>query len=357
MANHILNNISIRGYSKEDKSSIIELLRYLLKGFSESERTELFEWRYERNPYNNKPLIFLAFSGDTLVGFRAYLIQYFLISDKKITVISPADTIVHPEYRRRGIISMLNKQSLEKIYLEHSVDSILLNTTTSKNAMPTYLKFNWFPCSNKNKVYGYRFSIFNISKSLLKINKNTNKVDKISFLNAGLIFDITKEINSSIILEFIRIVRDKSKFTNIRDKLFFDWRYSYERDKYFLIKCNLNNTLVGYTILKKLSNYEYSIEEYLAKDSKTLRLMFEAIQKKLDIPIIRTIIFSNEDKRIMKSCGFLVESNLFIKIFKKQRFPALVRPTKPNLSNDDFLIGGIDIRDIENWQLFQSDRH
>ena len=130
-----------------------------MEGFSESERIELFEWRYERNPYQNKPLIFLAFSGDILVGFRAYLIQYFLISDKKITVISPADTIIHPEYRRRGIISMLNKQSLEKIHLEYPNDSILLNTTTSKNAMPTYLKFDWYPCSNKNKVYGYRFSI------------------------------------------------------------------------------------------------------------------------------------------------------------------------------------------------------
>ena len=59
----------------------------------------------------------------------------------------------------------------------------------------------------------------------------------------------------------------------------------------------------------------------------------------------------------MKSCGFFVESNLFLKIFKRQRFPVLVRPTKPNLSDDDFLIEGIDIRDIENWQLFQSDRH
>lgn len=357
MANSILSKINVKEYSKENKSSIINLLGYLLKGSSEFERTELFEWRYERNPYNKKPLIFLAFSGDILVGFRAYLIQYFLISDKKLTVISPADTIIHPEYRRLGVISMLNKHSLEKIYLEHPDTSILLNTTTSKNAMPTYLKFDWFPCSNKNKVYGYRFSICDIFKLLIKKDKISNRIDEISFSDAGLIFEITKNINKRKIIEFINTNRDKSKFTNIRDELFFDWRYSYERDKYLLISCYSNNNMVGYTIIKKSSNYEYSAEECFAVDSKILRLMFKAIQNKMKIPIIRTIIFSNEDKRLMKSCGFFVESNLFIKIFKKQRFPVLVRPTKPNLSNDDFLIGGIDIRDIENWQLFQSDRH
>ena len=357
MTDKITSEINVKEYSPKHKASIIALLGYLLKGLNETERMELFEWRYERNPYQKKPIIFLAFSGDLLVGFRAYIIQYFFISDKKITVISPADTIIHPEYRRRGLISLLNKHSLDVIYSEYPRDSILLNTTTSKHAMPTYLKFDWYPCSNKNKVYGYRFTLFNILKTLLKIDENSNKVDKISFSNAGLIFEVTKKINKNNILEFIKANREKYKFTNIRDEFFFDWRYSYERDKYFLILCYLNKTVVGYTILKKLSNYEFSIEEYLAKDSTTLRLMFKGMQKKMIIPILRTIIFNNEDYQRMKASGFFVESNLFVKIFKRHRFPVLVRPTKPNLTNDDFIIEGIDIRDIENWQLYQSDRH
>lgn len=81
------------------------------------------------------------------------------------------------------------------------------------------------------------------------------------------------------------------------------------------------------------------------------------MQKKMIIPILRTIIFNNEDYQRMKASGFFVESNLFVKIFKRHRFPVLVHPTKPNLTNDDFIIEGIDIRDIENWQLYQSDRH
>ena len=355
--NNSTNKITIKEYSEEDKSSIINLLGYLLHGVNEMGRTELFEWRYEKNPYQKKVLIFLAFSGNLLVGFRAYLVQYFFILEKKITVISPADTIVHPDYRRRGIISMLNKQSLEIIHLEYPNDSILLNTTTSKNAMPTYLKYDWYPCSNKNKVYGYRFSIFNIFKSLFKSDTNNNNLDKISFSKAGLIFEVSQKINNSKIIEFIKNNRDKSKFTNIRDESFFDWRYSYESDKYFLILCYLNKTVVGYTILKKLSNYEYSIEEYLAVDNRVLRLMLKSIQRKLKIPILRTIIFSNEDNKRMKSSGFFVESNLYLKIFKRQRFPVLIRPTKPNISDQDFFIEGIDIRDIENWQLYQSDRH
>ena len=252
---------------------------------------------------------------------------------------------------------MLNKQSLDRIHLEYPHDSILLNTTTSKNAMPTYLKYDWYPCSNKNKVYGYRFSIFNIFKSLLKIDESSNKVDKISFADGELKFTITNKINRNKILEFIKIHRNKSKFTNIRDELFFNWKYSYESDKYFLIICYINTAVVGYTIIKKASNYEYSIEEYLAEDNRILRLMLKTVQRKLKIPILRTIIFTNEDNKRMKSCGFFIESNLYLKIFKRRRFPVLVRPTKPNLSDVDFFIEGFDIRDIENWQLYQSDRH
>ena len=103
MTDKITNEIIVKEYSPEYKTSIVTLLGHLLKGLNETERMELFEWRYERNPYQKKPIIFLAFSGDLLVGFRAYLIQYFSVSDKIVTVISPADTIIHPEYRRRGL--------------------------------------------------------------------------------------------------------------------------------------------------------------------------------------------------------------------------------------------------------------
>jgi hypothetical protein len=298
----------------------------------------------------------LAFSENLLVGFRAYLLQYFCLSGKQITVISPADTIIHPDYRRRGLISLLNKKSLELIYSEYPEGSVLLNSTTSKHAMPTYIKFDWYPCSNRKKVYGYRFSVTNIIKLLFRA-KNKCQFNQLSFSKAEYKFELSKEIDAISIIEFIQKYRDKSKLTNLRDEAFFNWRYSYESDKYIFCSCYLNKSMVGYTILKKISEYQYSIEEFLATDSKTLRMMFKSLQKKLNISIMRTIVYSNQDMVTIKSCGFFVESSMYIRIFKKQRFPVLVRPTKPNLSESDFFIDSTDIRDIENWQLFQSDRH
>jgi len=351
-----INNIRIKEYSEEDKNAIINLLGYLLTDIDEIEREKIFVWRYEENPYQKKFLIILAYSGNLLVGFRAHLVQYFLIFDKKLAVISPADTIIHPDFRRRGIISMLNKHSLNLIHSEYPVDSLLLNTTTSKNAMPTYLKYDWYPCSNKNKVYAYKFSIFNIIKSVLKLS-STNDTENISFYRSNYKFELNRRINAEKILDFININRDKSKITNQRDELFFRWRYSYESDKYFQIVCCQNENVVGYMILKKLSSYEFSIEEYLTMDNRILKLLLKTAQIKLKIPILRTIIFANHDMKKMKSCGFFVESRLYLKIFKRRRFPVLVRPSKPIISNEDFLIEDLDIRDIENWQLFQSDRH
>ena len=86
MVNNISNDISIRDYSKDDKASIINLLGFLLEGFGESERKELFEWRYERNPYQNKPIIFLAFSKETWLSsrFLALKSRFFGIFESKL---------------------------------------------------------------------------------------------------------------------------------------------------------------------------------------------------------------------------------------------------------------------------------
>lgn len=350
------SEISVKEYLPEYKDSVITLLDHLLKDLNKRERTDLFEWRYERNPYQKKPIMLLAFSENLLVGFRAYLIQYFCISGKQITVISPADTIIHPDFRRRGLISMLNKKSLDLIYSDYPVDSVLLNSTTSKHAMPSYLKFDWYPCSNRNKVYGYRFSVNNTLKLLFK-TKNKYQFNPLSFSKLKFKFELCNEIDTKRIIEFIHKYRDKTKFNNLRDEAFFNWRYSYESDKYICCTCHLEGRMVAYTIIKRISNQQFSIEEFLAIDSKTLKVLFETVQRKLNIPILRTIIYSNWDKQTFKSCGFFVESSIYIKFFKKQRFPVLVRPTNPNLSESDFHIHGTDIRNIENWQLFQSDRH
>lgn len=356
MIDKITSEISVKEYLPEYKDSVITLLGHLLKDLNERERTELFEWRYERNPYQKKQIMLLAFSENLLVGFRAYLIQYFCISGKQITVISPADTIIHPDYRRLGLISMLNKKSLDLIYSEYPENSVLLNSTTSKNAMPSYLKFDWYPCSHMNKVYGYRFSVNNTFKLLFK-TKNKYQFNPLSFSKLKYTFELSNEIDTIRIIEFIQKYRDKTRFNNLRDEAFFIWRYSYEADKYISCICYLDGRMVGYTIIKRISNQQFSIEEFSAIDSKTLKIMFKSLQKKMNIPIMRTIIYSSRDKQAFKFCGFFVESDIFIKVFKKQRFPVLVRSTNPNLSESDFFIHGTDIRNIENWQLFQSDRH
>lgn len=356
MTDKVTSEIIVKEYSPEYKDSVITLLSYLLEGLNETERMKLFEWRYERNPYQNKPLILLAFSENLLVGFRAYLVQYFCISGKQLTVISPADTIIHPDYRRRGLISMLNKKSLDLIYSEYPEESVLLNSTTSKHAMPTYLKFDWYPCSGKNKVYGFRLSIFNMLKALLHA-KSKNKINRLSFSKSDYKFEVSNQIDTGRIIKFIQKHRDTTKFTNLRDEAFFKWRYSYESDKYICCICHKDGRMVGYTIIKRVTNQEFSIEEYLSVDLRTLKIMFSSFQKKINIPILRTIIYTDNDKRTFNSCGFFVESKMYVKIFKKQRFPVLIRPTNPKLSESHFFIYGKDIRNIENWQLFQSDRH
>jgi GNAT superfamily N-acetyltransferase len=63
------------------------------------------DWKYHRNPYIEEPLIYLAFSGEHLVGMRGAFGMKFEIGDPPEYFVLPYadDLVVHPAHRARGL--------------------------------------------------------------------------------------------------------------------------------------------------------------------------------------------------------------------------------------------------------------
>ena len=109
---------------------MLSLLRRSLGG----ERTERFwRWKHEQNPFGRSPVL-LAFDDDKLVGLRAFMRWTF---NGSIRAVRAVDTVTDPEYRGRGIFTLLTKRLIEEVDAE-----FVFNTPNAKSG-PGYEKLGW----------------------------------------------------------------------------------------------------------------------------------------------------------------------------------------------------------------------
>ncbi len=354
--NYNSSNYKIKRYSPTYKPQIIELLNGMWSEYEKSVRNELFQWRFEENPYE-KPVMFIAVDKEKVVGFRSFISQIFIREGKKYLAFSPTDTIIHRQYRRKGIISALNDKcimELNRIYKDQSI--ILINTSTSKPSMPVYLKQHWQKSNGLRRFY-FKYSLLNYLKYFTVTNKNRKRSKSVILIQKKYTIEITSEIKSNELSEFNNQIRNPKRWTNIRDEKFFSWRYSFEPEKFLCTYCYFDKKLQGYIILKHTTEAKGSIDQFEAINDKVFRIMLRAVIKYSKIPQVRSYAFLPEEKKLLKKNGFIAEPVALLKKIGRLRFPVLVRPGKIQPEDKDFIVDGRDIRNIENWHLQIADRH
>ena len=343
-------------YISQYKSGVIDLLKYMWNEYDENGRYKLFKWRYEDNPYE-EPIIFLAVEKDLVIGFRAFIAQLFVKGDRQYIVFSPADTIIHRDHRRKGIISALNDKCIEEINMKYqNKDILLINTSTSKPSMPVYLKQGWKKSNGLRRFY-FKHSLINYLYSSINGNTKIFTPEVIEVNTKAYKIVVSKEVNSKELSVFSLNIKNPNRWTNIRDTRFFDWRYNFLPEKYYFIYCYHENSLQGYLIIKKSTDKKYALDQFEAVNNKVFKALVHTAYKILKIVQLRSYAFLPEEKNLLMRNGFLPEPIALLKSMGIQRFPILVRPKNPQPEETDFIVEGRDIRDINNWHLQVSDRH
>ena len=95
-------------YLPEHRSRVLLLLRHLW-GPHDDLVAARFAWKYERNPYLEEPLLFVALSGSEVVGVRGVVGTRWRVGARTEEVFLPqtADAVVAPGHRRQGITGRL----------------------------------------------------------------------------------------------------------------------------------------------------------------------------------------------------------------------------------------------------------
>lgn len=98
-----------RRYQPSDAEEFLELFGVVHR---ERRNRAWFRWRYERNPYVDHVPMFVAESNGCVVGVRPYIPFRMRLGGETALALLTADTMVHPDHRRRGLFTTLTEQSL-----------------------------------------------------------------------------------------------------------------------------------------------------------------------------------------------------------------------------------------------------
>jgi hypothetical protein len=343
-------------FDHEKKTAILDLLALKWQKEKKKDREQFFSWRYESNPYTDAPIIYLAYDQDILIGLRAFVLQKFVLKDYEYLVFSPSDAIIHPSYRRMGLFSLLNVEFLNDINTNFSANKIILNLSSNKFSNSANLKLGWQQSKAKKK-YSYKISFVNILKSIIYKKRDIFYNGLISKTNGEIKYEITNLLYASEISSFLFDSRIEGKITNIRDEAFFRWRYAEPFTDFKFVYCWKGSKLKGYMILKNHSSFQSIIEEYFCLDIQIMKEIIEFAVKNLSIPILRTISIGILQNRLLFRCGLIQEPDFVLRLLNRERLPVLVRPICKNPEEKDFFVEKLDLRDMDNWLIYQSDIH
>ena len=349
-------DIHIIRYKQEHREDALELLKHLWNDLDETRQRELFTWRYLNNPFTTNPVIYLAMHKNLVVGFRGFVVHHFVKGlAEPFPVYSPADTIIHPEYRGKRLFYRLNHSFFEDFQFSGKDKGIILNLSSNEQSTPLNLKQGW-QATDGLKRFGLRFSLRNAL--LIRSGLGDAEWPKTSSIQGrGFQIEVGDTLRTAELAGFHLKIRPSNRITPLRDASFYRWRYDYESGCYRFVYHYQHGELTGYLVIKKLTDTQYLLWEYAAINPQVLRRMISKAIRKIRIPFLRTWVLSANDGRLLRKCGFVAPPTRLWQLLGKIRLPVLVRPVKERYQEEDFILEGLDTRSIENWQLFLSDRH
>ena len=127
---------TVRPYEPADREGIVSLYGTVYR----PETVEWFEWRYASNPFLSDVQFVVAETDGTVAGAMALLPFPLRAGSARALALQPADAMVHPDHRRKGLYSRLLRAAIER-YTDRE-PSLFFNFPTA-GAQPGLATFGW----------------------------------------------------------------------------------------------------------------------------------------------------------------------------------------------------------------------
>lgn len=328
----------------------------LLRGFWSDDPVEnlsYFEWKYEDNPHAETPLGIVALHKGEVVGYRGYFACRFAVRGKNdnIGILVPGDTYVSPDHRRKGLSVVMGDLAKREYAERHP---LFLNMTCSRKSLPGYRRMGFQPLATK--VHLTRTSLVASVRSLL-FDRTGAPIHR-RIVENGRFGQI--EVSSHprpADMAAVAASQDGGNGTLhlFQDERFFRWRYRNPQRQYLFYYAMDGERPIGYVVVGVTPNSGRAFILDVAQENDTaVQMILEHLidAEHFDVLSVYDFCVARPLADTLRHLGFsdrgllrTVERRLYGEL------PVLFRPVKETYADEDLLIEGLDVRNIDNWSL------
>ena len=363
-------------YSPQYKEAVASLQTQLWSPDADLNR-EYLEWKYERNPYGNTPVIYLALHGEEVVAMRGFHPSYweFGPQPRRRVLFVADDLVVRDDHRGRGLVNHLMRAAYAGLH-RRGVD-YLVNLSGGAFTVRSSIATGWKsagdmdPIERCSRASGWRRRlrrVFSRSPLLWRYASSPftysgaerspfERIDALSTVlvsKDGVGLSISRRAMPEGMASLVRRVRRDNRIRHVRDETYFAWRFKNPLHDYRFCYVG-EEELSGYLVLKrKIDDREtsprVSVVDLEAVDERTRDALLEVVTRR-DL-FEELYLWSNtvpgKSRGALSRAGFTaLDQTSSVRATPR----ILVRPTDSARLTEDWCIDGIRILERDNWDM------
>jgi GNAT superfamily N-acetyltransferase len=346
----------IRPVEAEDLPGVAELLPHLTGRDPEWNRGYL-TWKYLDNPFVDRPLGIVARAGDRVVGFRGYHATPWCVpgAGTRTLVLSPGDTTVHPEHRRRGLSVRMGARAMDELHPDHR---IFLNMTAGASSVPGYVRMGFVRLHDKSRLL--RLHPLRLARSFVPLGGGGADGDAAvprgvrpgEFGNVEVSLEPRPEAMARVAMEPSPTT---PKLTPLQEAGFFRWYFRAPGARHVFYYLREEGRVTGYVVVRleppgRLATILDNSRHSVAPVVELLRFLVRS--KPAGVLWIYSFTPSRDLRSAMGTLGFR-DDGLIERLRRRANrvWPLLVRPVHPTPREEDWFVGDLDIRRISSWEI------
>jgi len=317
-----------------------------------------FEWKFERNPLDRDPPVFVALDGTQVVAMRAFSPTLWRAgaADTTVPILLAGDTVVAPAWRGRGLVHELTRAALAA--LEGSRYRWLLNLSSGPATFKSYLALGWRPVCALGQVRRrpepprWQAPIRAAWQRVRPPRMIFDRLDRrASRPVAGATISALPRPAAMAALAG-RAARGK-RLGMVRDEAWFAWRFDNPLSRYRFLFAG-DDTLDGYLVLHSSATRRGRRVHVIDWEAESPAMFSRLLDAAIVAGGFRDVILwsvsaSEEELRVLEARGFRAAP---AGVFEGHERPAaLLRPVSPSPGDGAWLLDGADALDARTWDF------
>jgi GNAT superfamily N-acetyltransferase len=364
-------------YHPDLKRQVVELQTHLWSP-SEALNTSYFEWKYEKNPYLDTPLIYLAIHNGRVVGMRGFFgVQWEAgVPVERFSSLYADDMVILPEHRNEGLMPKIMSAAFDD--LERLSYDYIFNLSAGPITFLSSLSTGWRSAGNMQAMFwqswrgDFRSGLRDLMKpfpSVYRIIQNLRSKWFPNSRSSSTDFDLGRAGQAlkadpgisfhdaprcADMAELVKRIGHSGRIRHVRDDEYFHWRFQNPLSRYRFLFCE-HDHLEGYLVLQQYTSEFANRKLVNIVDCEASDVATKAKLLRAAVALMRTgqlrvwsATRTRETTELLRQIGF----KRLKQMDGLSSGPALlVRPVCKERLEGEWLLAGLRLADLASWDL------